>query len=490
MSVDSVRCYHVSDLSESQLESTTAKSSGPVYVVFPSPAWNDFPRDDASPVYQTTEYEYGAVSIVTTSSTRIRSSRTISKGDSWSFIACRSRGRLGLTHSPALTEAFCPNTLTFGFVRVGIVTPYYPPIVHGGGEISVQLLANQLSSRVDSVEVFSFGGGDQSTVDGVTVHRFRKLPHQVMEVSNVFAYVALRRKLKRLASFDVLHAYNIALNPAVGRISSQMGVPSVATLNSYNLLPKSAFGVTADPPRRLYELLAMTTTGRILRSETKRIDRFITLSKASRDIYRENGFSDVSIDVVPNMFDPSFEVPEGDESTNGYQVLFVGSLITEKGVEYLIKAMSKLPSDVSLRVVGTGDQKDKLETLACELNVDSRVEFTGQIPYDRLRKYYATADLFVHPGVWPEPFGRTLLEAMQAGLPVVTTDIGGPSEIVPQDELRCPPRDPTALAETISLAREQTGIGTENRAYVTERYSPQSVVDQLCDVYRTAIDGC
>ncbi|WP_188423735.1 glycosyltransferase family 4 protein [Haloferax sulfurifontis] len=374
-------------------------------------------------------------------------------------------------------------------MRVAIITPRYPPNVHGGGEISVQLLANELSPQVDRVEVFSFDGAGARSVDGIKVHRFRSLPHQILECSNLLAYLPLRRKLKQLESFDVLHSYNIVLNPVVGRLSSQMDVPSVATLNSYDLLPKSAFGIKAPPKRRLYELLSMGTTGRIIRSETKRINRFITLSDASRTIYRENGFQDVPIDVVPNMLDPSFKIPESGTDSNSYQLLFVGSLIREKGVKYLIESLSHLSSDISLRVVGTGDQRQSLESLANRLEVNSRVDFTGQIPYEQLRQYYTDADLFVHPGIWPEPFGRTLLEAMQAGLPVVATNLGGPAEIVQQDELLCPPRNAKKLAETISLARNRSGDGVQNQAYVYNRYSPETVIDEICDVYQLAMDG-
>ncbi|WP_083874844.1 glycosyltransferase family 4 protein [Haloferax sulfurifontis] len=374
-------------------------------------------------------------------------------------------------------------------MRVAIITPRYPPNVHGGGEISVQLLANELSPQVDRVEVFSFDGAGARSVDGIKVHRFRSLPHQILECSNLLAYLPLRRKLKQLESFDVLHSYNIVLNPVVGRLSSQMDVPSVATLNSYDLLPKSAFGIKAPPKRRLYELLSMGTTGRIIRSETKRINRFITLSDASRTIYRENGFQDVPIDVVPNMLDPSFKIPESGTDSNSYQLLFVGSLIREKGVKYLIESLSHLSSDISLRVVGTGDQRQPLESLANRLEVNSRIDFTGQIPYEQLCQYYTDADLFVHPGVWPEPFGRTLLEAMQAGLPVVATNLGGPAEIVQQDELLCPPRNAKKLAETISLARDRSGDGVQNQAYVYKRYSPETVIDEICDVYQLAMDG-
>ena len=372
-------------------------------------------------------------------------------------------------------------------MRVGIVTPRYPPVVAGGGEISVKLLADQLSPRVDDVTVFSFDGGSETEVDGVPVRRFRRLPYPIMEVANAYAAYALWRERDRVESLDLLHAYNVALHPAVGRISSLLGVPSVATLNSYDLLPKSSFGVTADPPRRLYELLAMPTTGRVLRHDVKLIDRFIALSRASRAVYRENGFESAAIDVVPNMLDPSFEVPDVAGDADTYQLLYVGSLIKEKGVTYLVRAMAELPDDVRLRIVGSGNRRSALEALTRKLDLSSRVEFAGHVPYGDLRRFYATADCFVHPGVWPEPFGRTILEAMQAALPVVTTDVGGPSEVVPQSELRCSPRSPGALATAIAAARRTDGVGASNREYAYERFAPPVVVSDLLGVYESAV---
>lgn len=371
-------------------------------------------------------------------------------------------------------------------MQVGIVTPRYPPTVSGGGEISVQLLATQLASRGDDVVVYSFDGGNETSVEGVPVHRFRNPGHTVMEGANAYAVTALWRHRDELASLDVVHAYNVTLTPATGVIARSVSVPSVATMNSYDFLPKRAFGVEPALPRRVYELLAMPTTGRLLRRAARQVDRFVTLSDASRRIYRENGFGEVPIDVVPNMLDPSFEVPDGEHRSPGFDLLYVGSLIKEKGVSYLVRALDELPDDVSLRVVGSGPQESVLRELASDRGLDSRIEFLGQVPYAEVRRQYASVDCFVHPGVWPEPFGRTILEAMQSGLPVVTTDIGGPAEVVPQAAFRCPPRDPAALATAITAARERPSSGADNRSFVTERFAPEVVIGQLREVYRRA----
>lgn len=372
-------------------------------------------------------------------------------------------------------------------MQVGIVTPRYPPAISGGGEISVKLLADQLTARGVNVKVFSFDGASETEVDGVPVKRFRKPPHVIPEAANLYAAYSLCRVQDEISSCDIIHGYNVTLHPAVGYISSKLNIPSVATLNSYDLLPKSAFSVTASPARRLYELVAMPTTGRILRNETKRVSRFITLSEASRNVYRDNGFEGTPIDVIPNMIDPSFDVPDLESKTEGYQLLYVGSLIKEKGLAYLFQAMTRLPDDVTLCVVGSGGEKSRLHSLAQELDVTDRIEFTGPVPYSAVRRYYALADCFVHPGVWPEPFGRTLLEAMQAGLPVVATNIGGPAEFVRQEKLRCQPRNASFLADAILEARRSPGIGAANREYVNERFSPKNVVSELLNVYNQAL---
>jgi glycosyltransferase involved in cell wall biosynthesis len=189
------------------------------------------------------------------------------------------------------------------------------------------------------------------------------------------------------------------------------------------------------------------------------------------------------------MLDPSFDIPDVTGDNETFDLLYVGSLIKEKGVEYLVRALAELSSDIRLSVVGSGNRSGHLRSLAGDIGVKDRIEFAGAVSYEAVRHHYATADCFVHPGVWPEPFGRTILEAMQAGLPVVATDIGGPAEAVPKADLRCPPRDPTALADAITTARNSPTAGESNCQYVRENFAPNTVVDRIHDVYNRAIDG-
>jgi glycosyltransferase involved in cell wall biosynthesis len=188
------------------------------------------------------------------------------------------------------------------------------------------------------------------------------------------------------------------------------------------------------------------------------------------------------------MADPSFSVPPRSEDNETFRLLYVGALEPHKGVGYLIKAMRRLPTDVRLCIVGGGRQQANLEQLASDEEVDERIEFTGHLPYEEIPARYAAADAFVHPGVWPEPFGRTILEALEAGIPVVCTDIGGPPEVVPDKDLLCPPADPDGLAAAVrrTIEKEETvsDLGVqERRAHVRKHYHPSAVVSQIVDLY-------
>lgn len=379
--------------------------------------------------------------------------------------------------------------MTGDTLRVGMVTPRYPPVSTGGGQRSAELLATHLAEAdaVDGVTVFSFDGAENTVRDGVTVRRLGAVSSTVTELQNL---AALRKLRGRLAGFDVVHAYNMELHPLVGYLSTREGVPSVGTLNSYHFFRSSVTNTTPDPLERLYEAVGYPTTGRLLRRYMKRIDVFVALSDAIRSVYRRHGFGDCRFERIPNMLDPAFEVPERSGETQagtgeGCELLYVGSLTENKGVVYLVRALERLPSEYRLRLVGEGPREGTLRETARELGVADRVEFSGRVPYERVGAAYARADLFVHPGIWPEPLNRTVFEAMQAGLPVVCTDIGGPPEVVRDERFLCPPGDPAALAATIERTRATEGdIGARNRRYIRDNHSPETIVSEMVALYR------
>ncbi len=368
-------------------------------------------------------------------------------------------------------------------MHVGIVTPRYPPTIAGGGEHSVALLAEQLqhSSRVDTVVVLSFDGCEREMRNGVEVRRLSKVSSFITEWQNIRGVLALHNKLEQ---FDVVHSYNMELHPAIGALTSDSPIGSIATLNSYHFLPKSAVNLIPDLPNRLYEVIGYPTTGRILRHYMQQVDRFISLSTAVKKMYTKHNFDPEQIDVIGNMVDPSFSVPN-QSSTDKFTLLYVGALKLIKGVKYLLQALKYLPDMYQLRIVGDGPEWERLNTTMQELELTDRVTFVGHVEYERIAEEYARADMFVHPCIWPEPFGRTIIEAMQASLPVVCTNIGGPVDLVRDPKLRCPPHDSKALASAVEYGRSKAlEIGQKNKNFVYKEFSPSCIIPEITELYQ------
>ena len=135
------------------------------------------------------------------------------------------------------------------------------------------------------------------------------------------------------------------------------------------------------------------------------------------------------------------------------RLLAVGRLIPRKGIDRLLRAVQlaqKRGAAVALEILGSGESEDDLRALASELAVDG-VSFAGFVDQAGLPEHYAAAGAFVFPTL-RDPFGFVLLEAMAAGLPVVTSPWAGATrDLVVDGEngLVVDPDDVDALADAL-----------------------------------------
>jgi glycosyltransferase involved in cell wall biosynthesis len=99
-------------------------------------------------------------------------------------------------------------------------------------------------------------------------------------------------------------------------------------------------------------------------------------------------------------------------------------LVSQKGFDTTIEALTLLPASIKLLVVGDGPERANLEALAQSLSLGERVIFTGQIDRSEVTKYRLAGDIFVGPSR-SEGLGNAFLSAMACGLPVIATQEGG-----------------------------------------------------------------
>jgi glycosyltransferase involved in cell wall biosynthesis len=140
--------------------------------------------------------------------------------------------------------------------------------------------------------------------------------------------------------------------------------------------------------------------------------------------------------------------------TSPYRLLFVGRLSLEKGVTYLLEAVSLLAAEgeaVELHVVGSGSLDVGLSRQAQALSIADRVRFHGFVPQgEALRQLYRESDLFILPSLQDQQ-PKVLLEAMSQSVPVIATNVGGIPSLIRDGKngLLVPPAQPGAIAEAI-----------------------------------------
>lgn len=123
-------------------------------------------------------------------------------------------------------------------------------------------------------------------------------------------------------------------------------------------------------------------------------------------------------------------LPHGNKTS--FQILYVGRLIYWKGLSLGLQAFARLLKDhpdAQLSIIGTGPDEKWLRHRATQLRVDRNTRWLGQMPHEILLQQYLDYDVFLFPSLH-DSSGNVVLEAMNAGLPVVCLDLGGPPTMV------------------------------------------------------------
>lgn len=193
-----------------------------------------------------------------------------------------------------------------------------------------------------------------------------------------------------------------------------------------------------------------------------------------------------------------------------FKILFVGRHIERKGIRYLIEAAKYLPRDrFEIRIVGVGDLTDELKKLAANViarnasdeaiqggtaALPAEIIFTGKLSPEALASEYKTANVFTLPAIVDskgdtEGLGVVLIEAMELGLPIVASNVGGIPDVVIDgvSGILVPEKDPEALANAYKrLAAEPELVkhllaGSQKR--INECFTWDGIIERQIEVY-------
>jgi len=293
------------------------------------------------------------------------------------------------------------------------------------------------------------------------------------------------RRLFREEEVSVVHPHEFTLSVFATTAAALASVPAIVTLHSAQRFPE-----------RMRRRIAIRWAARQAFAAT-------TVSEATKtEIVRRLGMRGEEWRVIVN----GVPTPEGHRERvrqelgiqpDARLLLAVGNLYSVKGHDVLVRAMAavarreNLPT-WTLAVAGRGEEREGLERLARELEVDSKVVFLGF--REDVGDLLHAADLFVHPSR-SEGLPLAVIEAMSVGLPVVASDVGGIPEVVSDGVtgILVPPEDVDSLAAGIASlladpARAEA-IGETGRRAARDAYGIDRMVERYLELYRAALDA-
>lgn len=391
-------------------------------------------------------------------------------------------------------------------MKIGYITRKFDLQSGGGSNISLDLIARRLCQMGNEVTIFVVGSASLPT---------NNHPYRVVDVSETIQFPTynmgdfLNLLNNESDNYDLYHIFDPQLI-AFGGLYRKLGgsVPVVGRLNTYNFCSNlSMMNSQCYKNCTLFKKLSHSERGPIEKTyfsvyyeysndlEPKlmnAVDCLFAISPAVKDIYINNGIKEENIEIIPNFMEgvTNTEVDSDSNISNSLDILYVGRLETHKGVDILLQSFTDYLTnpntkyELTINVVGEGAERTSLEKQVS--NFENYVQFHGWVPHDEISSYYNQADVFVHPGRWPEPFGRTVIEAMQHNCVPIVSDVGGPPWIVGDSGLIFEREDPADLAACINKILSNKEFYHELQSNISgqlRRFEPDRVLSKLTGEY-------
>jgi len=224
------------------------------------------------------------------------------------------------------------------------------------------------------------------------------------------------------------------------------------------------------------------------------VDAFTPIFEAMAKMYSWQGFDRSKMVVIPAPIDYQYlhQLREAHNfepvSKEQYNILYVGRLSPEKGVDILVNAMARLDFPVRLHIAGDGPQKNELERLTKELEIGEKVIFHGWVPHEKVAGLCLGSQLFVHPARWPEVLCLSVLEAMAIGMPIIVSDYGDAASALNGAGLTFKRGDTDDLVKKIKILHDTPSLAARLAAEAQKKakdFDFHKTVPRLLEVYKS-----
>ena len=403
-------------------------------------------------------------------------------------------------------------------MNIAIFTRNLPADYLGGAEIHTLLLAQALATRGHTVTVVAGGAKDsRRRYRGLVIVRSRAFsyPHLFRTVLLPYWRDQFRKSVREVvSSADIVHGFDLdslLLLSGWKEIRSKL----VATIQDYSIICPAGdlLTVSGEPCRchglksfkchrqyerasfyQLYCRIAYPLRFSVRSRLFLHLPYVIFISKFAFNQFRRVFGDELTAKtaVISNFIPDSWLREASTPSKKQYDILYVGRLKHYKGMDVLLESLSlvvkRFPA-LRVCIIGSGNISFYKKTTDV-LGLSSQVQFLGQVPHPKVRKYYLDSKIVVVPSVWPEPCGRTVIEGMGMGNVVVATNSGGTPELLEDSKtgFLLPPNDPVALEGKLRYALNHYAklysLRRQAKLHVRNYYLSQHIIEQYENVYR------
>lgn len=311
-------------------------------------------------------------------------------------------------------------------MRIGLFTDTYCPQINGVAA-SVRTLKEQLVVLGHQVYIITTTDPAVSKEE-TDVYRLPSVPF-VSERRIGMAYHPRIARLIAGLKLDLIHTHTEFSIGIFGRtMARKLQIPMLHTMHTI-YVDYTHYLVKMDA----LESIAKSAARKLSSDFCNRADAVVVPTAKVKELLLTYGVTQ-DISVIPTGVDlGKFSASEYDPDRiralraglgidAGDQImLYVGRISEEKNIKEILLAMHACPKDrggVKFLLIGDGPAKEDLEQLSIELNIQRRIIFAGERPWDEIGMYYQLGDMFISASQ-SETQGLTYIEALAAGLPVV-----------------------------------------------------------------------
>lgn len=375
-------------------------------------------------------------------------------------------------------------------MKIAFVYDAIYPWIKGGAEKRIYELGKRLAANGNEVHIFGvkwWDGNAEIIMDGMVLHGVcgrREL------------YINGRRSITEPLIFSIKLPFHL--------IKEKFDVIDVCAFPYFSCFSVKLISLIKRSPVIItwlevwgdywYEYLGITGFfGKLIEQLVSKLAfRSIAISNMTKDGLESLGVDAKKITVMSGGVDLR-EIKNIHPSDEKYDILFAGRLIKEKNVDVLLKAVDKvrksMPS-IRCHIIGGGPEKERLDTLAAQLQLGENVSFSGFLDYHEVISRIKSARVLVVPS-GREGFGIVVIEAYACAVPVITVKTGrnAASELVDGTGFAVN-LDPEELSESILTLIKDPGMHEKMSVSALKKaqmYDWDKIVKQLSDLYEDVI---